>query len=163
MDGKKKRAPPLGLTRGRREQAITAFRRLGVYAHVANEMGVSVSQFRQWRRDHPDFQAALAEEKEELVWEIGQKSAHRLTEYLDSIGTMQVTHERDTRDHEGNPYTEVTREVVRVHPGLLKFGLTKHDPDLVRVPLTKDEREEVRTFIQGVLARRVEKAEAQVA
>ena len=149
-----KRAPRLGLTQGRREQAISLYRALGVYAHVAKEMGVSERQFLQWRQDNPGFQAELTAMKEELVWELGEKSAHRLSEYLDSIGTMVPVSEKDTHDSKGQPHTEVHREVVRLHPGLLKFGLTKYDPDLVRAPLTKEEKDEVASFISEVLARR---------
>ena len=151
------RAPRDGLTKARREKCIRLYAALGVYAHVSEKLGISPDTLLNWRRAHPDFQAELDDAKTRMIERISEKCAGRLEEYLDSIGTMQVVESKDTVTVKGEPYTETRREVVRPIPAMLKFGLTKYHPDLVRVPLTQDEQDQVAKYISEVLAQRQDK------
>ena len=146
-----------GLTAAKRKKCIQLYAKLGVYAHVCKAMSIDITTLWRWRRENPDFQSELDDAKVRLIEAIGEKCAHRLQEYLDSIGTMQVVESKDTVTVKGEPYTEVRREVVRPIPAMLKFGLTKYHPDLVRVPLTQDEQDQVAKYISEVLAQRQDK------
>ena len=151
------RAPRDGLTPARRKKCVSMYGALGVYAHVSEKLGISPRTLLRWRNEHPDFQAELDAVKKEMIERISEKCASRLEEYLDSIGTMQVVESKDTVTVKGEPYTEVRREIVRPIPAMLKFGLTKYHPDLVRVPLTQDEQDQVAKYISEVLAQRQDK------
>ena len=142
------------LTKAMRAEVVRRYAACGVYARVAEQLGIDRDTLWRWRRREPELQAELDRVKEELVTAIAEKAGHRLDEYLDSIGEMVEVERRETRDAKGRPFTEVRHETVRLNPALLKYGLTKWNPDMVRVPLTKDEQDKVQSYIQEVLAKR---------
>ena len=146
-----------GLTAAKRKKCLRLYEASGVYARVSEALGIDRDTLWRWRREHPDFQAELDAAKTRMIERISEKCAGRLEEYLDSIGTMQVVESKDTVTVKGEPYTEVRREIVRPIPAMLKFGLTKYHPDLVRVPLTQDEQDQVAKYISEVLAQRQDK------
>ena len=129
VDGRTCAIADLGLTPERREQALALYRQCGVYTRVAAAMEVSTDALRDWRRQHPDFQAELDEASREYNLEVGQLARTRLWQHLaEDVGTMQVVEERETHDSQGNPYTEVKRERIGLNAALARTALTKLDP-----------------------------------
>lgn len=85
------KAPPkariarLGLTPARRAKAVELYRASGILARVYEGMNVSRTQFYDWRKDNPDFQAELDSVADEVDLRIGQKARCALEMRLDDI------------------------------------------------------------------------------
>ena len=146
--------PRSKLTKRMRKEVLRRYATHGVFARVADELNIDRRTLWRWRREDPELQAGLDELKDELVVGISEMSANKLVEHLESVGTTVEVGRRHTRDAKGNPYVEVTEELVRLNPALVRYGMTKWHPDMVRVPLTKDEQDKVQSYIQEVLAKR---------
>ena len=150
----KARSPRLGLTQARRAAAVAAYARCGVFARVAEHLGVDGRTLRRWREESPDFDAELKAAGEQLDIRIGELARHKLEEYFESVGDMLVVEEKDTVSNQGKNYTEVRRQRVLLNPAFVRMALTKLDPDWVRAPLTKEEQDKVATYIHEVIAAR---------
>lgn len=147
----RKQATPVGLTAARRKKALAAYRRCGIFARVAEELGVSQRTLRDWRANHPDFGEEMDAIKQQQVFEMGQLAEQvvgmELKAYVDGV---PVWHETDTKQGK-----VVRLLAARPYPhSAVKSALTKHDPDFVRVPLTREEQDKVKGFIDEVLSAR---------
>ena len=130
----KKRTKPkleVGLTAGRRKEALAAYARCPVHARVAEHLGVDPRTLRRWREEHPDFAAELDAVKAEYVGTTGEMAeavVHRALRL--ALDGVPIWHETDTKQGQ-----VVRLESERPYPAhAVRAGLTKHDPSYVVVP-----------------------------
>ena len=151
-----KQSPPrkgrieVGLTAARRQAALAAFAECPVYARVADSLDVHPRTFDYWREKHPDFQEELDRIRDGHVRRRGQLAELAIDKalggYVDGVPDWREVPGEDgpVRIHSAPDY-----------PGsAVRSALTKYDPDYVRVPLTKEEKDKVAGFIQEMLEAR---------
>lgn len=125
---KKKRAARLGLSTGRRKSAVAAYRRTGVFARVAECLGVSERRLRDWRAKDPEFDAEMKAAADELTYEVGElarKVAHR--HFLDVLEGKRVVRESQALTRTGDVVDLVESEPVAPNVGMVRTALTKLD------------------------------------
>ena len=121
----KPRAAPLGLTPARREAAITAFSRLGVYARVAEHLGVCESTLRKWKQADAEFRAELEEAGRTLDLTIGQLGRSALYKELAAFLAGEPVREQVATKN-GRVLTLVQPRPLNV--AAVRLALTKLDP-----------------------------------
>ena len=73
-----------GLTKERWKQAVRAYSRCGIYARVAEALGVDDETLRNWRHANPEFQADLDEAERRYDRSIGELARTALQKDLDA-------------------------------------------------------------------------------
>ena len=151
----KPRARRVGLTPERRQAALGGYRESGVYAHVAKAMGVGESTFHNWRKVHPDFDEELKAIGREIDLRIGHLYRSATEQHaLDVLARKRVIRHQQALDRDGQVHTLEHQEPTVLNVSLARTALTKLDPEWTRPPLSKEEEDKVKGFIDEVLSLR---------
>ena len=114
-----------GLTPERRVSALRAYAESGVYARVAEALGVHEDTLHRWRNADPDFQAALDEAGRQHDLRIGQLARKALEVDLTAYLNGEPLREQ-VMNAKGDIATLDKPRPLNV--GMVRTALTKLDP-----------------------------------
>ena len=114
-----------GLTPERRVSALRAYAESGVYARVAEALGVHEDTLHRWRNADPDFQAALDEAGRQHDLRIGQLARKALEVDLTAYLAGEPLREQ-VMNAKGDVATLDKPRLLNV--GMVRTALTKLDP-----------------------------------
>ena len=125
----KKRAAPRGLTPARRKKAVREFSVSGIYARVADALGVDYDTLLLWRRADPSFQEELDVAGEEYDQRICFKYRQAIELHADSVLAGERLPDRYQVDPKGGGRVLVQEgEKVPLNAALARTALTRMDP-----------------------------------
>ena len=125
--------PATRYTRKRADMALDGYRTAGSNVQAAKAAGVCEATLRNWRRDHPEFEAEVRkaiDENAERQGHLAVSAIHKhLSGYVEGATELVIIEDEEVlKDGTRVPTRRIEKRPVTLNPTVLTRALTRYDP-----------------------------------